>query len=318
MSGETEGREQLQRSLALARAAGLDEHVARAMMHLVWVARRHRAYALAHEYLEPALHFASERGLELRRSYLLSYQAQMALDQGRWQEAVDTAALVLREPRRSRVPRILALTTVARVRARRGDPDVWPLLDEALSLTDRGDELQASEPVAAARAEAAWLAGDRDGVDRATAATLALAQFRRSRWVVSELAVWRRRAGLIDHITAGETAGPYALEIADYHAGAVAQWRRLGCAYEAALALGDANDEVSLRRALDELQALGARPAAAIAAPRLRERGVRGLPRGPRPKTRANPAGLTTRELEVLVLIAKGLRNSDIAQHLIV
>jgi DNA-binding NarL/FixJ family response regulator len=136
--------------------------------------------------------------------------------------------------------------------------------------------------------------------------------------VVSELAVWRRRAGLIDHITAGETAGPYALEIADDRAGAVAQWWRLGCAYEAALALGDANDEVSLRRALDELQALGARPAAAIAARRLRERGVRGLPRGPRPKTRANPAGLTARELEVLVLIAKGLRNSDIAQHLVV
>jgi len=35
----------------------------------------------------------------------------------------------------------------------------------------------------------------------------------------------------------------------------------------------------------------------------LRELGERGLPRGPRQKTRANPAGLTVRELEVLELL---------------
>lgn len=318
MTGEAEGREQLERSLALAKDAGLDEHVARAMMHLVWVARRHRAYALAREYLEPALAFTSDRGLELSRGYLLSYQAQMALDQGRWQEALDTAGLVLREPRRSRIPRILALTTVARVRARRGDPDVWPLLDEALSLVGRGDELQASEPVAVARAEVAWLDGDRDGADRATAATLALAKVRGSRWVVSELAVWRRRAGIIEQLRASETAGPYALEVAGNWSAAARQWQMLGCGYEAALALGDADDEGSLRHALEELLALGARPAAAMVGRGLRERGVRGLPRGPRPKTRANPAGLTARELEVLALIAEGLRNSEIAQHLVV
>ena len=47
------------------------------------------------------------------------------------------------------------------------------------------------------------------------------------------------------------------------------------------------------------LQRLGARPAAAIVARRLRERGVRDLPRGRAPATRKNPAGLTARELEV-------------------
>jgi len=45
---------------------------------------------------------------------------------------------------------------------------------------------------------------------------------------------------------------------------------------------------------------------------------VRGVPRGPRRGTRANPAGLTARELEVLALLAKGLRNAAIALQLVV
>jgi DNA-binding CsgD family transcriptional regulator len=172
--------------------------------------------------------------------------------------------------------------------------------------------------VAAARAEAAWLQGDHEGVDRATAATLTLARLRRSRWIVAELAAWRRRAGIVDQLSDDETAGPYALEVAGDWSGAATSWRKSGCDYEAAIALAHSEDEDNLRRSLDELQALGARPAAAIVARRLRERGTRDLPRGPRPKTRANPAGLTTREVEVLALLATGLRNAEIAERLVV
>ena len=42
------------------------------------------------------------------------------------------------------------------------------------------------------------------------------------------------------------------------------------------------------------------------------------MPRGPRATTQASPAGLTTRELEVLALLCEHLTNSEIADRLVV
>ncbi|MGH2599860.1 MAG: helix-turn-helix domain-containing protein [Dehalococcoidia bacterium] len=44
--------------------------------------------------------------------------------------------------------------------------------------------------------------------------------------------------------------------------------------------------------------------------------GTRQIPRGPRPATRANPALLTPRELEILHLVVQRQRNREIAAHL--
>jgi len=113
-------------------------------------------------------------------------------------------------------------------------------------------------------------------------------------------------------------AEPFASQLAGDWKEAARQWTELGCPYEAALALAECDDAESLRQSLEQLQELGARPAAAIVARRLRERGARGLPRGPRATTRANEANLTPRELEVLALLTEGLRNVDIAERLFV
>lgn len=306
----------LERSLGLARSLSLEDEVGRAYANLVWMLNRQRAHALAAGYLEDGLDYATERGLDYWMRILHGCRARSELDQGRCSEAADAAALVLSDPRSAPVPRVLALVPLALVRARRGDPEVWPLLEEASARANPTKELQQMAPAAAARAEAAWLEGRGAAAIEATDSAFELALSQEPSWELAELACWRRRAGAEVEPLPGLPAPPYAAELAGDPARAAELWTALGCRYEAAVARGQSDDELELRQALEELQALGAQPAAAIVARRLRERGARGLPRGPRPATKQNPAGLTPRELEVLELLAQGLRDADIAERL--
>jgi DNA-binding CsgD family transcriptional regulator len=308
-------RQMLERVIELADEAGLAERAGHAFLHLAGEAFATRSHARAERYLNAGLDYCSDHGLELYRLYLLAFRSRSLLDQGRWTAAADSASLVHQVPRTSITPRIYALVVLGLVRARRGDPGHWAALDEALTLAEPSGELYRIAPVAAARAEAAWLSGRNQAVAEETDAALGLALTRRSPWPLGELLCWRRRAGLRDEVSLS-VADPYVPELAGEYERAAALWSELGCPYESALALADAEDEGPLRRSLEALQRLGARPAAAIVTRRLREQGVRDVARGPRRATRQNPALLTRRELEVLELLEAGLSNIDIAERL--
>lgn len=312
-----EGREMLERSLRTALEHGLQEHAARAYTNLGSCAVTARDYALGLRWLDEGIEYSQERDLDSWSLYMLGWRARAHLEQGRWSSAAEDADAVLRVPSASAVLRLPALIPLARLRALRGDPGAHELLDEAAELARGTAELQRLAPIAAARAEAAFLAGDPARAAAEAGAAYALSIRQGSGWTRGELGTWLWRAGALDG-TSDPLPAPYALEMSGRWREAAAHWRDLGCPYERALVLAVGGEPNAMREALDTFRELGARTAAEWLLRRMRERGVRNVTRGPRAATRRNPAGLTARQMGILALVAEGLGNAEIAERLFI
>jgi len=165
-----------------------------------------------------------------------------------------------------------------------------------------------------ARAEWAWLTGDLDAARQVAAVLLPRTEHPGAAPFRGELLRYLARAGLPAEPFEGCPPG-YDEGLRGYWRSAAAAWRRAGDPYETALELGGGDAE-ACSEALSTLERLGASVPADRVRDRLRELGV-SVPRGPRASTRANPAGLTARQLAVLELLREGLTNAEIAERLV-
>lgn len=312
-----EGIRHLESSLELAEQCSFDTGVASALGNLGSACGEMYRLDLAESYLLRGIRYCVERDLDRWRYYQLAWLALVQMYRGRWEESAASAHSVLAVRGSSATARMMALIALGRVRARRGDPGVWEALDEARELAGYSGTLQRVAPMLAARAEAAWLDGRADEFATPLDDGLELALRKRHAWFTCELLYWRSRAEDAPAGSVPEFCGdnPFGLELRGQWREAADAWRSLGCPYETARALGS-GDEAARREALGILESLAARPLADRLRQELRAAGVRGLKRGPRETTRQHPAGLTSKELRVLMLLSEGLRNKDIAGRL--
>ena len=204
---------------------------------------------------------------------------------------------------------------LATVDMRRGGSRAQALLEEAAALAYASGELQRIGASPARRPSSRGCATTSPRPSGVTREPYALALRVGHEWDIGDLAEWRWRAGALDGPPAG-CAEPQRLLLSGQPAAAAAAWLAIGDRYRAALALTDDPDPDRQLQAVALLDELGAEATARRVRRGLRAHGIVNVPRGPRPSTRANPAGLTARQLEVLGLLAAGATNAEIARQL--
>ena len=315
-AGDPAGVAELHEGRRRGEAAGLEDPVTRSWNNLIFHHVSQREPALALAYAEPALRFVNDHGLTASSRCLRGTLASGLIAAGRFDEALETATSVLGSGESTVWQRMEPLIAVGRVGTRRGTRGAASMLDDALpSAREYGDPLLLAS-LLAARAEAAWLAGDLDRTATEAREGLCILPQAGAEWLRGELALWLWRS-TGERVMSDWLATPYRLMIDGESSLAADLWAERQCPYDEADALAEIDDdEEALRRAFTVFDELGARPRVTQTTEKLKALGVRSLPKSTRATTKSNPMGLTQREMEVAACLPEHLTNDEIAARL--
>jgi DNA-binding CsgD family transcriptional regulator len=309
-------RDLMEEALQVAVDKGLHQQAGRAYANLHEMALALLAFPQALQTYVDGVAYCDEHDIATYGTCLRGGHVQMLARTGGWSEAVPVAEAGLASTA-SPVNRLNPLINLGRIAARQGDARAWALLDEADVLADGVAEPGWQLMARLARAEARWIDGDDDAARLETRRALDVADTC-DRGFRAEAGVWWRRLTGEVVVPVDSAPEPYASQLRGEVGPAALGWEDLGSHYDAALALADSTDGTVLRESLARLEALGAPAVARRVRQRMRDLGIRSVPAGARASTRSNPAGLTTREREVLVLLVDGRSNEEISAQLVI
>jgi DNA-binding CsgD family transcriptional regulator/tetratricopeptide (TPR) repeat protein len=307
----------LRRSLALALELGSHEIAARAYNNLTELLYRYHRLDELDRVLTEGQQFVVARGFGSHAYDLAVHRCLLELRRGHWAPAADGLRRLVHGDADPGMLAVYSLPPYARLLARRGDPAAEQLLEQGWQRATQQRLLHGLAFAGTALMEWAWL---NDRPDRAAAVLAAWrphAQRPGAEQATAELLRYAARAGL----PVGEFPGcpqPWAAGLRGEWADAAHRWAEIGDPYERALELADSGEVEATVTALRELEDLGAAAAARQVRRQLRALGITRVPRRSHATTRANPAGLTQRQLDVLDLLADGLTNAEIAERLVV
>lgn len=315
VAGDDGGLDRVRRGIEVGRQIGEGSVVAHGLQQIGTGYGEFRRYDVAFPALYDGIEFTGQHELVGTGHYLGAWLARCELETGDWDAAGRRAGALVANPRCVGKARFVAMVTLGWLRMRRGDPDVSGLLDEALEFAREAHHLQRLWPVAAARAEHAWLHDRLADELPLIRDVLELARSYGYPPAIEELSHWLAIAGEAVELPATSARTPFGLSATGAADAAAAAWDERGCPYEAAVARLLAGDPTSMREAHAAFERLGATALLDRTARALRQAGAR-VPRGPNQSTRDNPHALTDRELDVLALLPSGATNAEIGATL--
>jgi len=313
--GDISGLAQMEKAAATAIAEECVETAAQALNWLAWTSYWGLRLDESRRWLEKQIEYTAPRELDAWYISGMTTLASIDVASGRWAEA-EVGIEVLLGQRTCLMTEVEALSTAGQLRARQGHPDALGLIAEALDRVGEGATFGSRATVTALALEGAWLG--LIGVETAAALyeeLCASPMLSHDPYGRARVAFWAHRLGLDP--PGGVIPGAIGLELEGRSAEAAEKWERLGFPVENALTKAGLPD-ADLDSIFSELARLGADGVARALRRDLQRSGVKGVPRGERSATRENPARLTTRQAEVLTLIATGLSNADIAEELFI
>lgn len=315
MLGEdTSGQADLLKSLEISLQNNFYEQAARAYVNLGCAHLQQKNLFEADKIFLQGLEYCNEKDIYVFSLCMAGHYSKVKLHFGNWDEAIEDANSVLNKKSLPPGNSVMCICLIGLIRARRNDPGALEYIDNSFKLAFQMGEKEKIVFAVSARAEFLWLQNKlHDFADELYTIFLKV-QNSNNPWAIGELAYWVWKADRIKEIPK-LIAKPYLLQIQGNWKDAAEAWKELHCPYEQALALSE-GDEESMKKALEIFERLGASATTQLIKQKMREAGIRSIPKGPRQSTKENPAGLTTRQYEVLKLVANGLSNSEIADNL--
>ena len=262
------------------------------------------------------LRFARERGFWSHAYNLELHRCVGLVRRGRWEPALAGLRALVEGVDDPGMLYAYSVPWLGRLLARTGDERAEELLGAAWEHARRQRLLIGVAYAGLAYVEWAWLAGRTEIARRVGAVLLPRTEHPGAAPFRAELLRYLARAGLPAESFAG-CPEPWAAGLRGDWRVAAAAWEAAGEPYEQALELIASGEPEPTLDGLRVLDGLGAVAPAALARERLRDLGMT-VPRRPRKRARANPAGVTERQLAVLALVSEGLTNAEIAERLVV
>lgn len=295
-----------------ANAIGHQEFELRALFYLANTHGTHRHQAASRKWLDERLDRLHETDLTTMRSLFGTVRLESLLDRCEWTQTITEANAFLVVGESAGRVHLSALLTRARAQIRSGAGDLD--FSEIANLVAKLDDPVAVGKFACLQLELAWLTAS--VTPTFPNALLAEVSSAGDATTTGELMLWLTRTRNLQVTGLNSIIEPYLSELAGNYLQAKRMWDEMDSPLLALRALSASNDESELRTAHEGMLRLGAVRDARRVARLLETRGVRGVPRGPRPSTLANAASLSNQEMVVLRVLAEGCTDREIAHRL--